>query len=573
MKYLRCAAGLLILAACFSGYYLAVIRTVRIKKAFAPAFLCSSAGLVMYTAGLLNILPEAAAVIAAGGCLLLLRELRRSGLHHRIPPEVLFFSAGVLILLAVCRFSYIYQWDNFSHWTMIVKLMLSENRLPNFQDTMIVFPSYPAGSASFIYFVCRIAGTSEHLMVFAQDFLILSALVSMYGVIREKSRQSAAAVTVAVIFVFCYNTEVNGLMVDTLLTSLGIAGALILYTYRSDLRSGMLYSMPVLCFAASVKSSGMFFVLVCWCLMLHCCRNVPQTVRKGLSRVITAYFFCPAFCLYLWGRHVKLVFSSAAENSLHSVSVSNYMSVVTAKTSGDIRTICMLFLNKMVPWHNLEMTVLILLICLYLVFCLRSGDRNRISGARKLLLYTLAAYIVYQVFLLATYLFSMPVGEALKLSAYGRYHKMAFLFFAAMAVSFFVSREADMLRKKSGIVFAGVFASACAAVLLLYSFQTGSAYRGEKEERQALEAVITEYGIPQGSSYIIYTEKANNGYYYFLSRYEFMSDKVLLLNKDTAAGADSGSYDYVLIPEQKAPGTETEKLLDSYGRVCRLGGK
>src|SRR5690606_8148309 len=98
------------------------------------------------------------------------------------------FLTGSLIFLVLLFQDNLTHYDNFSHWAIVLKQMLSTDAFPTPASNLIDFKNYPLGISSFIYYVCLFAGHSQSVMLVAQGLLIFSCFYAMFGIISEKKR-------------------------------------------------------------------------------------------------------------------------------------------------------------------------------------------------------------------------------------------------------------------------------------------------------------------------------------------------------------------------------------------------
>lgn len=134
-------------------------------------------------------MPTAAAVYGIGIllCLYLAFRIRKNGFSVKEIGlfEISFLLIGILFLV-LSFFLKMQHYDNFSHWAVIVKNMLTTNHFPTVQDELIAFKDYPPGTSVFIYYVCRFWGNSQGMMLMAQNALLLAGFFAIFGMIREK---------------------------------------------------------------------------------------------------------------------------------------------------------------------------------------------------------------------------------------------------------------------------------------------------------------------------------------------------------------------------------------------------
>ena len=144
------------------GFFLA-LRFIRreLHPAFYPAVTVSLISVALCAGGLLGVLPQAAgallwlgiACFAGFGVPFLRKDLKnRNG--REIRPFVWMmgsFCALCALAAVLLRGHFLYSYDDFSHWGLAARVLLSEDRLPLPEDGMM-FPSYPPGTACFLYF-------------------------------------------------------------------------------------------------------------------------------------------------------------------------------------------------------------------------------------------------------------------------------------------------------------------------------------------------------------------------------------------------------------------------------------
>jgi hypothetical protein len=241
-----------------TGYFIFMKRKINIKDEFIPIILFSIIANLIFIAGILNFMKIITLVIVIIGLGLFIKELIRIiKLKEKIDFKINF--SHVYLILMVILFAYLLNgvslnhYDNFSHWGLIIKSMLVNNRLPNFQDEVIIFTAYPPGTACFVYFMCKFLGKSEGMMLFSQSLLILASVYSIFA-FTEKERKSGYLIIVSAIIYFVVgNIYINQLLVDTVLSVLGLAGLSIILYYKYDTKKGLIYSIPIMSLLILVK--------------------------------------------------------------------------------------------------------------------------------------------------------------------------------------------------------------------------------------------------------------------------------------------------------------------------------
>ena len=180
--------------ASFTGYLMLLTCRYKLRLEFAPLCYCAFVSNVMFIAGLLNCMGEMAFILYMGGLILLGWNLRCR--YNALKEEfikkrniVIYMTLVVTLLYFswLLRGSKMLHYDNFSHWGIVVKAMLRNNRMPNFKDAMIGFQAYPLGSSLFIYYVCKILGTTEACFLWGQMLILVSSLFTLAIFIKKKT--------------------------------------------------------------------------------------------------------------------------------------------------------------------------------------------------------------------------------------------------------------------------------------------------------------------------------------------------------------------------------------------------
>ena len=152
------------------GYWEFLRKKTKINIYFLPSLTVALQISILYFAGLFNLLYEVAIVIWLSGVILLIygyeNGLETLNCYKKV--GYIFLAVSMIVALFYVRGKIFIHYDNFSHWAIVVKQMLTTNRYPNFQDTIIMFKEYPLGSATYIYYMALFVGKSESIQMFAQ---------------------------------------------------------------------------------------------------------------------------------------------------------------------------------------------------------------------------------------------------------------------------------------------------------------------------------------------------------------------------------------------------------------------
>ena len=256
------------LALCLSmwGYFFMAFRFGRVKVWFVPVVSMTGTGLALFWGALAGVLKETADLLLLGGlagAAVFFVFLCRKKI--RFPGPSLFgicFAAGTGVFALLTLNLKLIHYDNFSHWALIVKYLLSAGQFPGAGTELVPFRDYPPGSSLFIYYICRYAGHSQGVMLLAQNSLVFSCFFSVFGIVREKRRfllYSFLGMGCALLSYLNLTIRINSLLVDFLLPLLAMAS--LAASYRCGEEKGRLCILQILLlgYTGIVKGTGMFF--------------------------------------------------------------------------------------------------------------------------------------------------------------------------------------------------------------------------------------------------------------------------------------------------------------------------
>ena len=290
---------------------------------FLPSLTAAIQVCVLFLAGLLNLLPEAVYGLYLVGIVGFIYSVCKNKslafLKSYINPGYILTFALLLIFAVYLRGKVFTDYDNFSHWGLVVKRMLETNRYPNFKDTLIQFQEYPLGSSTYIYYFTKLTRTSESFQMLAQTYIMLAAVLPLYSFGKKNHFAISIAVVSFTNYVLLYNIKITELYVDTLLPLVGICGLLFAYQHCKEGRSVML------CFAAfymveiiQIKNSGVFFVALIVIYLLHSIKqNIYIYILRNMYRGAVFIFTSMAKTLRLCLRGSRYVFSCNDGRTFH----------------------------------------------------------------------------------------------------------------------------------------------------------------------------------------------------------------------------------------------------------------
>ena len=280
------------------GYFFLIRRFGRVRIWFVPLTGICGMALCVFAGGLLGALREAAGLVLLGGLagflvfagiftrqrLVLERSVLRSAVRQRPVrrepvrrKSVRWSLAGICLCAGISAFALLtlrlrlLHYDNFSHWALIVKYLLLTDGFPGADTEMIPFRDYPPGVSVWIYYVCRFAGHSQGVMLLAQNSLLFSCFLAVFGIVKEERRfllYSFLGMGCALLSYLNLTVRINNLLVDFLLPLLAMASAAVSYRCREEPGRLCVLQSLILGFTGIVKGTGLFFAGVSWLFAL-----------------------------------------------------------------------------------------------------------------------------------------------------------------------------------------------------------------------------------------------------------------------------------------------------------------
>lgn len=572
-----------------SGYLLYMLQKYQIPLAFGPAFFTAWASNLLFAGGILNILPQTAWLIFMGGFVLLAMACR-SYARHKTTAEnqaayaaqkgagtwkrecLLYavFLAGAFYFLCLLWGARYTGYDNFSHWATVVRDMLIEERMPNFADPIIRFQSYPLGSSLFIYYVCKIVGSTDACLLWAQAWMLLSFLFCLTAFLRKTNWFGTTAAVCYGVWALTVNNHLYELRVDTLLPLTGVAAFAVIYYYKAQPRRALAGAAGLFMLLINIKNSGCFFYAACVLFLLVYTWDYSKRHKIYFANMALVL---PLSMLYFWKRHVALVFPDGM-SAKHSMSMENFEAVFAKKTADDILQIAEKMLVRLRSLDSVEVGMMLLITALFgmLIFCRRSGSRP-VKSTFGMLAAMWACFAAYLVSMFGMYLFSMPLGESLRLASYERYLLSVFIFIYGITVIYLANEMVPHSLDNTGRVDKEPPIKKICAVLLTILLCCPLLQVREKittlvqkpdfasTKRCSLQKTMRQNAMRQGESCFIYCNGTDDDarYLFYLSRYEFWSPQILVVNQNSFAEKKNEipNYDYLLV-------WDTDEQMDDY---------
>ena len=212
------------------GLGFVVYKRLKISVYFTPICTMAGVSLLLYAGGTAGYLEQTAYAVCAGGlagCAYFVWLLIKRKIRLRAPGLFgICFGVTALVFFRLILNLKLLHYDNFSHWAVIVKYLLSSGRFPAIDTDIVVFLDYPPGSSVFIYYVCLFLGRSQGMMLLAQNSMIFACFLAVFGIVEERRRfllYSFLGMGCAMLSYLNLTIRVNNLLVDFLLPLLAMA--------------------------------------------------------------------------------------------------------------------------------------------------------------------------------------------------------------------------------------------------------------------------------------------------------------------------------------------------------------
>ncbi len=580
MTVLRLVAFLVSLA----GYVAAVRTYWKISPRASYIFVFSGLALLMYFAGLAGVLLYAAyALFGLGIVLLILLAIQKKlKLAYNLSSlnllNLAFVAVFILIAVSLINTRFVH-YDNFSHWAVVVKYMLVTDRIPDAASAIIDFKSYPLGSSSFLYYVCRIVGNSEGIMLVGQSMLLFASFYAVFGVIRDQKRFLLATligVGCSIMAYFNISIRINNLLVDFLLPALALAAIGVMLSERKSFLRACVASLPVLGLLVIVKNTGIFFALLGYVYLLH--RSV-QTQRQDAK--LRPFFWAALVTiiislvpLILWNIHTSLAFPD--NSSKFSYDFQTLSSFAIDKTPEQIQSIVQLFLQTVTDVKQLTTFGFLIFngvaLAAYLVARFVFHKHWKLL---KTLLFLDLAVVLYYGGILGMYIVSMPLDEALRIAGFERYASSMILFLLGALTmqitmdvedSFYVQQgERRDYRAFRSLTTKNLYQSATLAFAILASLMLISELNGMNSIKQSyssslpseVETMVGDnwHALDNDTRYLFYasdTDSQVSSYYLpYVARYFLFVSQVDAVSEftDDAFMGQIQTYDKFVILE------------------------
>lgn len=577
--------GLLLVFSCL-GYMLFVRKTLSLQWEFIPVFVFSSIACIVFLGGLAGQLYAVSLTVMILGLLayvgFVVRWLRQGAkLRFSFSIFQVSFMAGSLIFLLMLFQTPLTHYDNFSHWAIALKSMLSTDAFPTSASNLIDFKNYPLGVTSFLYYVCRFAGHAQSTMLFAQGLLIFSCFYAMFGIVSEKKRfllYAFLGLGLSTLSFFNLTIRITNLLVDFLLPIYALAIFAVVYQYRHEIQRACLVVLPLAGLLTVMKSTGIIFASIGLIFLIYTwLTHWSKPFWKNVIAVVG--MICGVLIPYFgWSWRMATVFQGV-DNKFDVAS----SGLQVGKTPEQMQDIITLFLQSSTDLTTRPATGIVIFELVAIAASIFAAVvLKKKWNLWKVLIALDIVLLLYYAGILGLYLYSMPLDEAIWLAGFERYASSIVVLFAGGLVlcaavdiersfQYKIGEVPDYRAFKSvqtkGYYQKGIMACTAIAVILLLSEYNGSITTAKSYETTLpykIYSVTGDRWYPNGqednNKYLFYASDANqqvtNYYMQYIGKYFLYApnvDGICLFYEDNMDSLLSG-YDYLVVVESDADG-------------------
>jgi hypothetical protein len=288
------------------GFALFWQRSQNTTSAAAILHAVSAMLVLLFLSSLVGLLLPCALILLILGSALALLEGRHCAKRKSFPvPIGIFAVLGVIFWLLQSNSLY-YFYDEYSHWGVFVKEMISRNALWG-ADTNSMHPRYLPGTPLWQYFFAMYSRVPEGAAYLAQFTLLLTPLLVLWE--RLDWRQIHWHIGILVLFVVAvsnFGHGITSLYVDHLLGA-WFAGVLLNFVLEFKNRSMWQLTSYLLPLAVIIliKTTGAFFAFACAGIItlllffVHDSAVASRWTRAHLQRVIVFPAATLIVCIFI----------------------------------------------------------------------------------------------------------------------------------------------------------------------------------------------------------------------------------------------------------------------------------
>ena len=527
--------SLVLLFLSLAGWGCFFLYKAKIHPAFIPLFLFSGVTTVLFIAGLVHHMSLAAELIFYSGILLsviylILFFFKNISFRWSLHPSLVFFYLSVLFVLLYMRGSLFLNYDDFSHWGLVLKEIVRLDGLPD-ASTLVTFQNYPPGSAVFIYYFLNRIGFHESLALMAQGFMTMAGFTVLFMFSSWKRAWTVILPFVISLTLLLVNAKIfYSLLVDIILGLVALAIPIITHYYRKDWKRLLLVNLPIVILLILLKDSGKVFLLFNFIAVLGILiASHREGIEKRIDKVmpyatLVLLIVCPLVVNLLWHTYTLQAYSDSYGNNKFAITEDKLKDIHKSEEFLGRFDGMMLdaAFNPLASPHVMALLLINLTALLLIIRLKRKAPRELVTS---FVLFNLF-YILYMSSLYYMYMYLMPENEASRLAGFNRYQSTITVYVGGMLMTVIVYVWANVVhsyRRITGILLMVCFL--CPYWEHLEVLVTRPEAHVElRRDVKEYSSIINTSGVTQ-PMITYYSPKSadDGGYFSYLIRYEQLS--------------------------------------------------
>lgn len=346
-------------------------------------------------------------------------------------PGFILFVFLIIILYPICKPIVSGAWDEYSHWALIVKNILSTNSLPE-AGGAVLYMSYPPAISLFQYLFMKLSSGSEGMMYYAQAILLascFSALLKGQSFKKSFFILMAILIPLAVMIKFSVHNTFN-IFPDTLMAVIAIS-CFAMY-YCSDRKySDMLKITPILFVLCLVRINAISFAGIIILLI-----GTDQISRNGIKKIKTwvqvmSLFLALIISFGSWQMHLSAMNIKSVVTQIIpfdmprlSLTVSSFISAIFKTVLGNVNPLMTIFSYMT---STFAILIYILLLTISMQFILKE-KKEVLKNFNVMSIVLFIGWILYSFGLIYSYMYSFTEMEGVRVASFHRYMGTYFVF-------------------------------------------------------------------------------------------------------------------------------------------------
>lgn len=465
-----------------------------------------------------------------------------------------FFTVGFfLFLISFCFILWISigrkctEWDEFSHWVLVVKNM---NSLGNFglgSESTVMVKSYLSGTSLFQYFCTKLSPEfNESLCFVGMNLTLMSLIVPAFKNIKKNNKFLAFLLFGTLLFipiVFYYNIYTS-LYVDAILA---VTFAYAIYSYFSNYEEGLSRFQLIniacsLCMLILIKDFGLLFACGVFVVILIDNLFIRDKFRFNFKYIWdkTKFLFLTLVPMILVKFTWMMILKSISSDSSSTSSIlSGFENIFTGNLLPHQPETIRLYMEALyskslsnVISLNLSFSIC-MCIAIGLAYIIISNVKNK--GLKKAfsvtLFLTILGAILYAIVLLfVPYLTLFSEYEALRLASYSRYMN-SYIFGLLFMELCMIIKVLSPYKKRFGnfiiILFILLAFNINHAYIINLTFNARQQVKSTQESRSNFDTLVkikNEHLKGADSIYFVATNTV--GAEFYIAKYELTPNKI-----------------------------------------------